>query len=118
MIANSEVKFNRKEISGWSRSSSSLCYVFDARSKEDLKNIILYAKQNNISICPKGLGISIGITIQLIRVPSANVFVYKWTVPNLNQMLNYLIKSSKKYDYTIGQVDCFAKNGKYRKRTL
>jgi len=54
------------------------------------------------------LGIIVSVKMQLIKIPSPNVLVDKWTVPDLNKMIDDLIESSNNYNYVIGQVDCFA----------
>ena len=80
----------------------------------DQNSDLYYAAIGGIGL----MGVFTNITLQLKKVPSPNILVSKWTVPNLQQMLNELMKASKKYDYTIGQVDCFAKNGKLGRGTI
>lgn len=64
------------------------------------------------------LGIFTRITIQLEKLPSPNLDVRKWTVPNLEAMIEDITTSTSNCDYVVGQIDCFKKGNNLGRGTI
>lgn len=64
------------------------------------------------------LGIFTRIALQLKKVKSTGLKVKKWTVTNLDKMIECISSSATNQDYIIGQIDCFKKGNNMGRGTL
>lgn len=64
------------------------------------------------------LGIVTEITIQLVRIPSPYLSVYKTTTNTLDKIIKTLEESAINNDFVIAQIDCFAKNKELGRGTI
>ena len=58
------INLEKNKLSGWSCASSTICSIFVAKNKVDLRKIISYSKKNDLTICTKGSGNSYGDEFQ------------------------------------------------------